>query len=138
MNCYNVYIDHLAINVQPSFIRYNAILPVFFCRFLQVIIITYRSTYTGVVNPPQRFAPQDLLTYEEAHKSLIPAAYITFQFEGNEFDKYQDFIIGDGAQSNNKTRSRRSSDAEIYYHNKPLQPNTNYRVFLRAFVTEVL
>ena len=77
------------------------------------------------------------MTYEEAHKSPIPAAYVTFQFGGNDFDKYQDFVVGDGAQSNNKTRRKRRDDAE-YYYNKPLQPNTNYRVFLRAFVTEVL
>ena len=27
--CYNVYIDHLALNVQPSFIRYNTMMSVF-------------------------------------------------------------------------------------------------------------
>ena len=77
------------------------------------------------------------MTYEEAHKSPVPAAYITFQFGGNDFYNYQEFIVGSGVQSSSKTRSKRSGGEE-YYYNKALQPNTNYRVFLRAFVSEVL
>ena len=76
------------------------------------------------------------MTYEEAHKSLLPAAYVTFQFGGNDFYKHQEFTVGDGVQSSNKIRSKRSNGEE-YYYNKPLHPNTNYRVFLRAFVSEV-
>ena len=93
-----------------------------------------------MVNPPESFAPQDLLTYEEAHETPDPAAYVTFQFGGNEFDKYQKFVVGDGSESNSKTRTKRSQDDNVdrSYYNKPLQRNTNYRVFLRAFVTEVL
>jgi len=72
-----------------------------------------------------------MLTYEEAHWSLIPAAYVSFEFAGDDFDKYQKFVLG------RRTRKKRSSDVKEY-ENKPLQPNTNYRVFLRAFVTEVL
>ncbi|KAL9950681.1 hypothetical protein ACROYT_G043216 [Oculina patagonica] len=106
-------------------------------KFFQVIIITFSSNYSGVVNSPESFAPQDLLTYEEAHESSAPAAYVTFQFGGNDFNMYQEFIVGNGAQSNSKTRNKRSSDIESYY-NKALQPNTNYRVFLRAFVNEIL
>lgn len=96
------------------------------------------SHYSGVVNSPESFTPQDLVTYDEAHESLVPAAYVTFQFSGNDFDNYQEFIVGSGAQSNSKTGSKRSCDNKEQYYNKPLQPNANYRVFLRAFVTEVL
>ena len=106
------------------------------CRFFQVVIITFRADYTDVVKPPASFTPQDLMTYAEAHNFPVPAAYVTFQFRGDNFDKYQEFIIGNGAQSNSNTRDERSSDVESFY-NKPLQPNTNYRVFLRVFVTEV-
>ena len=77
-----------------------------------------------------------MMTYEEAHKSSVPAAYVAFQFKGNSFDKNQEFVIGDGAQSSGKERSKRSS-GDQYYYNKPLQLNTNYRVFLRAFLSEV-
>lgn len=76
------------------------------------------------------------MTYEEAHKSPLPAAYVTFQFGGDDFYKNQEFTVGDGVHSSSKIRSK-SSDAEEYYYNKPLQLNTNYRVFLRAFVSEV-
>ena len=76
------------------------------------------------------------MTYEEAHKSPLPAAYVTFQFGGNDFNNHQEFTVGDGVQSNGKIRSKRSNGEE-YYYNRPLHPNTNYRVFLRAFVTEV-
>ena len=107
------------------------------CRFFQVIIITYSLEYSGVVNLPESFTPQDLMTYEKAHKSSIPAAYVTFQFRGHDFNKYREFVIGDGAQSNSGTRTKRSSDNKSYYYNKPLQSSTNYRIFLRAFVTEV-
>ena len=109
------------------------------CRFFQVILITFRSDYSGVVKSPQSFAPQDLLTYEEVHGSLVPAAYVTFQFDGNDFNKYQEFVVGNEARSNSRTRKKRScDDVDLEYYNKPLKPNTNYRVFLRAFVTEVL
>lgn len=108
------------------------------CRFFQVIVIAVSAHYSGLVNSLDSFTPQDLETYEEAHESLFPAAYVTFQFSGNDFDNYQEFIVGNGAKSNSKTRSKRSCDDTEQYYNKPLQPNTNYRVFLRAFVTEVL
>lgn len=100
----------------------------------------FSSDFTGVVNPPESFTPQDLLTYKEAHETPGPAAYVTFQFVGKDFDKYQEFVVGDGSESNSKTRTKRSQNDNVdgSYYNKPLQRNTNYRVFLRAFVTEVL
>ncbi|XP_022783232.1 hemicentin-2-like isoform X1 [Stylophora pistillata] len=107
------------------------------CRFFQVIIITISSNYTGAVKPPQRFTTQDMMTYEEAHKSSFPAAYVAFQFGGNDFDKNQEFVIGNGVQSSDKERSKRSGGDQFYY-NKPLQLNTNYRVFHRAFVSETV
>ncbi|XP_022783235.1 hemicentin-1-like [Stylophora pistillata] len=106
-------------------------------RFFQVIIITYSSNYTGAVKPPGRFTTQDMMTFEEAHKSSVPASFIAFQFGGNDFDKNQEFVIGDGAQSSDKDRSKRSSGDQLYY-NKPLQLKRNYRVFLRAFVSQTV
>ena len=94
-------------------------------------MISIRPEYNGVINSPQSLTPQDMLTHEEAHRSPIPAAYVSFEFAGNEFDKYQKFGLG------SRTRKKRSSDVKEF-ENKPLQPNTNYRVFLRAFVTKVL
>ena len=99
-------------------------------------MITYRSGYKGVVKPPADFITQELMTYEEAHKSPVPAAYVTFQFGGNDLNNHQEFTVGDGVQSNSKIRDKRSNGEE-YFYNKPLHPNTNYRVFLRAFITEV-
>ena len=107
------------------------------CRFFQVIIITYSSNYTGAVNPPERFTTQDMMTYEKAHKSTVPAAYVAFQFNGSDFDKNREFVVGDEMESSSKERNKRSSGDQFYY-NKPLQLNTNYKVFLRAFVSEVL
>ena len=76
------------------------------------------------------------MTYEEAHRSPTPAAYVTFQFGGKDFDKYQEFVVGNEAKSSSTTRTKRRVDP-LEYENKPLQPNTNYRAFLRAFVSEV-
>ena len=84
------------------------------CRFFQVVIITFRADYTDVVKPPASFTSQDLMTYAEAHNSPVPAAYVTFQFRGDNFDKYQEFIIGNGAQSNSNIRNKRSSDVESF------------------------
>ncbi|XP_066015799.1 hemicentin-1-like [Pocillopora verrucosa] len=106
-------------------------------KFFQVIVIRYSLDYTGVVNSPESFTPKDLMTYEEAHKSLVPAAYVTFQFRGQDFDAFREFVVGDGENSSSKTRHRRSSDGEVFL-NKPLQPNTNYRVFLRAFIEKMV
>lgn len=105
-------------------------------RFFQVIVIRYSLDYTGVVNSPESLTPKDLMTYEEAHKSPVPAAYITFQFRGQDFDVFRKFVVGDGGHSSSKPRNRRGSDGEVFL-NKPLQPNTNYRVFLRAFIEKV-
>ena len=109
---------------------------ILFFRFFQVIVMRYSLDYTGVANSPESITPKDLMTYEEAHKSLVPAAYITFQFRGQDFDAFREFVVGDGENSSSKTRNRRSSDGEVFL-NKPLQPNTNYRVFLRAFIETV-
>ena len=109
---------------------------IIFHRFFQVIVIRYSLDYTGVVNSPESFTPKDLMTYEKAHKSLVPAAYVTFQFIGQNFDTFREFVVGDGGHSSGKTRNRKSSDGQVFI-NKPLQPNTNYRVFLRAFIEEV-
>ena len=109
---------------------------ILFYRFFQVIVMRYSLDYTGVVNSPESITPKDLMTYEEAHKSLVPAAYVTFQFRGQDFDAFREFVVGDGENSSSKTRNRRSSDGEVFL-NKPLQPNTNYRVFLRAFIEKV-
>ena len=105
-------------------------------RFFQVIVIRYSLGYTGVVNSPESFTPKDLMTYEEAHKSPVPAAYVTFQFRGQDFDVFRKFVVGDGGHSSSKPRNRRGSDGEVFL-NKPLQPNTNYKVFLRAFIEKV-
>ncbi|PFX22499.1 Receptor-type tyrosine-protein phosphatase F [Stylophora pistillata] len=130
---------YISANLRGGGISAKVTLPRFRgnARFYQVIVITLSSNYTGAVKPPGRFTTQDMMTYEEAHKSSVPAAYVAFQFEGNSFDKNQEFVIGDGAQSNGKERSKRSS-GDQYYYNKPLQLNTNYRVFLRAFVSETV
>ena len=78
-----------------------------------------------------------MMTYEEAHKSAVPVPYVAFQFNGSDFDKNREFVVGDGAESSSKRRNKRSSGDHFYY-NKPLQPNTNYKVFLGAFVSEVV
>ena len=62
-------------------------------RFFQVIVIRYGLDYTGVVNSPESFTPKDLMTYEEAHKSPVPAAYVTFQFRGQDFDVFRILLL---------------------------------------------
>ncbi|XP_022800122.1 protein sidekick-1-like [Stylophora pistillata] len=106
-------------------------------NFFQVIVIRYSLDYTGMVNSPDSFTPKDLMTYEEAHKSSAPAAYVTFQFRAHDFDAFREFVVGDGANSNSETRKRRSIN-EDDFHNKPLQPNTKYKVFLRAFIDKTV
>ncbi|XP_066015791.1 hemicentin-1-like isoform X2 [Pocillopora verrucosa] len=106
-------------------------------KFFQVIVIRYSVDYTGLVNSPESFTSKDLMTYEEVHKSPVPAAYVTFQFRGQDFDVFRKFVVGDGRHSSSKPRNRRGSDGEVFL-NKPLQPNTNYRVFLRAFIEKMV
>ena len=55
-----------------------------------------------------------MMTYEEAHKSAVPAAYVAFQFGGNDFDKNREFVVGDGAESSRKERSKRRSGDQFY------------------------
>ena len=109
---------------------------ILFHRFFLVIIIRYSVDYTGEVNSLDIFTPKDLMTYEEAHKSPVPAAYVTFQFRGQDFGAFREFVVGDGGHSSSKTRNKRSSDGEVFL-NKPLKPNTNYRMFISAFIEKV-
>ena len=122
--------------ICESFKLYAELMNILLHRFFQVIVIRYSVDYTGVVNSPESFTSKDLMTYEEAHKSPVPAAYVTFQFRGQDFDVFRKFVVGDGRHSSSKPRNRRGSDGEVFL-NKPLQPNTNYRVFLRAFIEKV-
>ena len=109
---------------------------ILFHRFFLVIIIRYSVDYTGEVNSLDIFTPKDLMTYEEAHKSPVPAAYVTFQFRRQDFDAFREFVVGDGGHPSSKTRNKRSCDGEVFL-NKPLKPNTNYRMFISAFIEKV-
>ena len=75
----------------------------------------------------------DVVTYEEAHRSTKPAAYIAFGFQGDEFNIYKQFTLGDGQ----KCCDRRRREITKAYYNGPLEPNTKYQAFTRAFTSDV-
>ena len=99
----------------------------------------------GPVMPdePDRYKTNDLHTYDQARRkkpTLVP--YIAFQFDAAEFDKYKRFTVGNREESRDLTvnsfvrRSRRADGRSVYY-NGPLEEETFYTVFLRAYVNKV-
>jgi len=65
--------------------------------------------------------------------------YITAEFSADYFGGKSeiDFVIGDGTTtSRTKTTSRVRRATTQDYHNRPLEENSNYRAFLRAFIDD--
>ena len=92
---------------------------------------------------PERYKAADLYTYEEARKmkpQLVP--YIAAEFHAKDFSRYQSFVVGDGSRSSKVSedilsRRRKREENTIKYYNGPLEENTFYAVFQRAYVNKV-
>lgn len=92
---------------------------------------------------PELYKVEDLYTYEEARKmkpQLVP--YIAAEFHASDFDRYQSFVVGDGSRSSKVSedvlsRRRKREENTIEYYNGPLEENTFYAVFQRAYVNKV-
>lgn len=92
---------------------------------------------------PEYYKVEDLYSYEEARKmkpQLVP--YIAAEFRARDFDLYRSFVVGDGSRSSKVSEeisSRRKKRAQntIEYYNGPLEENTFYAVFQRAYVNKV-
>ena len=90
------------------------------------------------LGPPDDVKPEDLYTYEEARRKkpeLVP--YIAAQFPASEFDQYKHFVVGAGKKASLQAKRRRRRRRDKEYYNGPLQENTFYAVFQRAYVSEV-
>ena len=92
---------------------------------------------------PDSVKPKNLYTYDEARRRkpvLVP--YIAAQFPAREFDLYENFVVGAGSKVSSEAKRRRrrrrrvEGDSQEYY-NGPLEENTYYAVFQRAYVSEV-
>lgn len=92
---------------------------------------------------PESYKAEDLHTYEEARNmkpQLVP--YITAEFHASDFSRYQSFVVGDGSRSSKlsediSSRRRKREENTIEYYNGPLEENTFYAVFQRAYVNKV-
>ena len=101
-------------------------------RYYLVIVIRIPDGIEGPL--PSGTTPEHFVSYEDAHESSVPAVYVAFQFEGSEYQKYRVVVVGGKDKSDSSSRDRR--EVEEYY-NGPLQPDTKYRIFVRAFTSEV-
>ena len=104
-----------------------------FSSYYQVINLRVPQGAPDNVPKPDEITPNELVSYEEAHKSNKPAAYIAFGFEGNVFNIHKRFKLGNRQRC--CTRKRR--DIAKTFYNGPLEPNTIYKAFTRAFTSEV-
>ena len=71
---------------------------------------------------------------------LVP--YIAAEFHARDFDRYQSFVVGDGSRTSKVSedmisRRRKREENTIEYYNGPLEENTFYAVFQRAYVNKV-
>ena len=99
---------------------------------------------------PTNYRERDLHTYEEARKmkpKLVP--YVAAEFPADKFDFFKDFEVGDGkrytsvsnsilSKKRRKRRGRREiGESTSEFYNGPLEENTFYAVFQRAYVDKV-
>ena len=109
-------------------IIYNSII----FRFCQVVVLSlppednFSKYYLYSVKPG---------TYLDASDSSLP--YITGEFRASDFEKYQDFAVGDGtifpalsAFDTNKNQAKK-------YFNGPLSSKTRYTAFQRFLSDKV-
>ena len=118
----------------------------FFFRYYQVIVRELAKDNKGNPVPPydpDSYKTEDLYTYDEARRmkpKLVP--YIAFQFSASDFDRFKRFTVGDGKGSfdtelKSFLRRRRRSNGGSVYYNGPLEEQTLYTVFQRAYVNKV-
>lgn len=93
---------------------------------------------------PDTYKEEDLYTYEQARErkpQLVP--YIAAEFLASDFDSYQSFVVGNGERTSKVSssifsrRRRRRDDSTVEFYNGPLEENTFYAVFQRAYVSKV-
>lgn len=103
-----------------------------FYRIINVVAPHQESQLPG----PESFADSDLVTYCAAHESQSPAAYLAFYFDSKDYEKYKEFVLGEGQGTKCSFRKTRAISTMEYY-NGPLQPGTEYKTFARGYTSEV-
>ena len=96
-----------------------------------------------LAQPPDYYKREDLYTYDEARKkkpTLVP--YIAAEFNATDVDDYEIFTVGDSrrssrAKSKTSRRRRKEVNRSFEFFNGPLELETVYTLFLRAYVKEV-
>ena len=83
--------------------------------------------------PPSNFSNDDLIRHSTRSPSkLYIAAVLKVSGDGMFV-----FILGDGLNSSvSKPRTRRSTNRD--YNNRPLRPDTTYRIFQRVVVNNMV
>ncbi|XP_046857453.1 receptor-type tyrosine-protein phosphatase T-like isoform X2 [Xenia sp. Carnegie-2017] len=82
--------------------------------------------------PPSNFSNEDLIRYSTRSQ---PKLYIAAVLKVSGVDMFV-FILGDGSNSSiSNPRTRRSTDRD--YNNRPLSPDTTYRIFQRVIVNDM-
>ena len=106
-------------------------------------LVTDNKDQPVLAQDPKLYKAKDLYTYEEAREmkpQLVP--YIAAEFHAKDFSRYQSFVVGDGSRSSKVSedilsRRRKREENAIEYYNGPLEENTFYAVFQRAYVNKV-
>ena len=112
-----------------------------------MIVRELATDNTGKAVParnPDDYKAEDLYTYEEARNrkpQLVP--YIAVEFSAKDFNDYRSFTVGDNrrtravAKDVSSRRRKRQQDSNSEFYNGPLEENTFYAVFQRAYVNKV-
>ncbi|CAB4008616.1 receptor-type tyrosine- phosphatase F-like [Paramuricea clavata] len=95
-------------------------------RFCQVLVLALSSDESF---PGEHLFSAEAVTYLDASGSSIP--YITAEFRASDFDKYQDFTVGDRVLFPALSMLNNNNSQAKKYFNGPLTPNTRYTVFQR-------
>jgi hypothetical protein len=82
---------------------------------------------------PDNYKIDDLLTYHEAKSLTNQKPYIAAVITARGVDEKALFTLGDGRNTSYPSRQKRRSTT-IGYFNGPLEPDSNYSIFLRIII----
>ena len=111
---------------------FNFVLFIF--RFCQIVLITLPNNASL---PKSSQYLEDYNSYYDAQANALPS-YIAAEFDVVDFEKYQEFTVGDGMVSLGVVGMAKYGTAVRKYFNGPLSPNTVYTLFQRFYDEQTL
>lgn len=126
-----------AVSFKSKYIYY-LVLNIFAFSFYRIIVAMVDDTLKKQLNNLSEVFKEPLKSYQEWYKleEKVGVPYVAFAFEGEKFEKYKNFIVGNDEKFEN-TYSRRKKRTQPEHKNGKLIPGKDYAVAVRAYTAKV-